>query len=91
MRNEERNLSKLYKCLHSQIYPSNKLEFVIVNDHSTDNTWDLLNEWKLDNLQLLNMPKENLARKMQLIWRFLFLVGILFWVQMLIVFLALIG
>ena len=63
MRNEERNLPKLYKCLHSQIYPSNKLEFVIVNDHSTDNTWDLLNEWKLDNLQLLNMPKEKFGKK----------------------------
>ena len=63
MRNEERHLSKLYKCLDSQIYPINKLEFVIVNDHSTDNTWALLNEWKLDNLRLLNMPKDKFGKK----------------------------
>ena len=63
MRNEETNLARLYKSLRSQVYPLNKLEFILVNDHSTDNTWAFLEKWDLNNLQLLNMPKGKFGKK----------------------------
>ncbi|MEC7646068.1 MAG: glycosyltransferase [Bacteroidota bacterium] len=63
MRNEESNLVRLYKSLQSQVYPGNKLEFILVNDHSTDNTWSFLEKWDLNNLHLLNMPKGKFGKK----------------------------
>jgi len=41
-RNEENNLTYLYKSLKKQDYPEDKFEIIMVNDHSTDRTIDVL-------------------------------------------------
>ena len=41
MRNEESEIMRLITELKKQIYPTDKLEFILVNDHSTDATLEL--------------------------------------------------
>ncbi len=62
-RNEENNIIRLLQGLKSQIYPNDSLEFILVNDHSTDATLDLLQESKLDNLQIINMLDGQFGKK----------------------------
>ena len=40
--NEEKNLPRLLEALANQSYPKNKLEIVLVDDRSTDNTHELM-------------------------------------------------
>ena len=63
IRNEENHIEYLLKSLQSQIYPTDKLEFILVNDHSTDNTLSLLENSTLNNLQILNMPDNKSGKK----------------------------
>ena len=63
MRNEENEVERLLQNLQSQIYPTDKLELILVNDHSIDNTLNILNSSQLDNLQVINMPKEEFGKK----------------------------
>ncbi len=63
MRNEENELERLLQNLQSQIYPSDKLELILVNDHSTDNTLNTLHSLQLDNLQVINMPNGEFGKK----------------------------
>lgn len=41
-RNEEKNITKLLYSLSEQTYPHQLFEVIVVDDHSTDNTWQLL-------------------------------------------------
>ncbi len=63
MRNEQNKVYKLCHSLNLQNYSSNKLEFIIVNDHSTDDTLSCLKKVKLDNLRLLDMPDGQSGKK----------------------------
>lgn len=63
MRNEENEVERLLKNLQAQIYPTDKLELILVNDHSTDNTLNILNLSQLDNLQVINMPNGLFGKK----------------------------
>ena len=63
MRNEENEVERLLQNLQSQIYPTDKLELILVNDHSTDNTLNILNSSELDNLQVINMPNGEFGKK----------------------------
>ena len=63
MRNEENEVERLLQNLQSQIYPTDKLELILVNDHSTDNTLNILNSSQLDNLQVINMSKGEFGKK----------------------------
>ena len=63
LRNEENEIARLLTNLQSQIYPTDKLEFILVNDHSTDNTFALLEKYNLANLQILNMPEGESGKK----------------------------
>jgi len=68
MRNEENEIKRLLKSLQSQIYPTDKLKFILVNDHSTDETLKFLEKSELDNLQIIDLSdgeygKKNAIRK----------------------------
>ena len=63
IRNEENHIERLLNNLQSQIYPNDKIEFILVNDHSTDNTLSLLQKSNLQNLKVLNMPKNKFGKK----------------------------
>ena len=63
IRNEEHRIAQLLKNLQSQIYPTDQLEFILVNDHSTDNTFTILEKSELDNFQILNMPEDKFGKK----------------------------
>jgi cellulose synthase/poly-beta-1,6-N-acetylglucosamine synthase-like glycosyltransferase len=51
-RNEEKNVEGLLQSLHAQQYPKHLYEVIIIDDHSTDNTWQLLQQANYDRLQL---------------------------------------
>ena len=63
IRNEESQLDFLLKSLASQIYSKDKLEVILVNDHSTDNSLDLLERANLPKLRILNMPEGKCGKK----------------------------
>ena len=63
MRNEASEIIRLIKELKKQIYPTDKLEFILVNDHSTDATLELLQQSAMDNLQIVNMPDGEFGKK----------------------------
>tara|TARA_B100001250_G_scaffold93946_1_gene78303 strand:+ start:6970 stop:8079 length:1110 start_codon:yes stop_codon:yes gene_type:complete len=63
LRNEENHVEDLLESLKSQIYPVEKLEFIFVNDHSTDNTLSLLEKRKISNSCVLNMPEGQSGKK----------------------------
>ncbi len=63
MRNEESEIIRLIKDLKKQIYPTDKLEFILVNDHSSDATWELLQQSTMDNLRIVNMPDGEFGKK----------------------------
>jgi cellulose synthase/poly-beta-1,6-N-acetylglucosamine synthase-like glycosyltransferase len=51
-RNEENNINALLQSLHDQQYPKELYEVIIINDHSTDNTWSLLQAYNSGLMQL---------------------------------------
>lgn len=67
-RNEEENILYLLDCLVNQAYPKDKTEIIVVNDHSTDNTENVIIEFskKYTIVQLLNLPN-NLSGKKEAI------------------------
>ncbi len=40
-RNEEQNIPTLLQSLYDQQYPKHLYEVIIIDDHSTDKTWEL--------------------------------------------------
>ena len=54
-RNEERNIGKCLQSLSMQTYPSEKFEVIITNDHSTDNTVQVIDSMKINNVRVLNL------------------------------------
>lgn len=42
IRNEENNLKNLIESLSLQSYPASRFEVIIIDDHSTDNSWSIL-------------------------------------------------
>ena len=61
VRNEETNLETLFDSLLQQTYSRRRFEIVIVDDHSTDRSWDLiqtLSESPLD-IQAVRLAREN--------------------------------
>src|SRR5438105_15268643 len=53
VRNEEKNIQPLLDSLYAQNYPKELYEVIVVDDHSTDNTWSLLQQVHYENLQLV--------------------------------------
>ncbi|MBT3611354.1 MAG: glycosyltransferase [Flavobacteriales bacterium] len=63
MRNEQEQVLHLLSELNKQVYPIDKLEFILVNDHSTDSTLELLENSAIDNLRVVNMPEGMFGKK----------------------------
>ena len=65
MRNEEQNVNRLLQSIMQQDYPSDKFEVILVNDHSTDRTQALADEWckAYTNIFLANLPKDYYGKK----------------------------
>lgn len=61
-RNEEDNICKLLEALQNQTYPKHLFEIIVVDDHSTDNTARLVNEFAgvPTNIKLVRLQKETL-------------------------------
>ena len=66
-RNEEKNLPSLLSQLEQQNYQSEKTEFILVNDHSEDGTFQQLENWKRANpersIQILSLPEALSGKK----------------------------
>jgi len=63
MRNEEKKVAHLLSELKKQVYPTTSLELILVNDHSTDDTLQLLETSAIDNLKIINMPEGVFGKK----------------------------
>jgi len=63
IRNEERYIPSLVESLRSQCYPIEKLEFILVNDHSTDKTLSILEKTDLSNIKILHVPDNESGKK----------------------------
>ena len=57
VRNEEKNIKHLLDCISQQSYPKTLYQVIVVNDHSTDETWKIINNLRYDqmNLTCLNL------------------------------------
>ncbi|MBS4014275.1 MAG: glycosyltransferase [Bacteroidetes bacterium] len=66
-KNEEDNISKCLDCLIKQEYPADKFEVIIVNDHSTDKTKDIVNDfikrYKSHSIILINNKEDKSGKK----------------------------
>jgi len=63
IRNEEDKIPRLIRNLGAQMYPVGKLEFILINDHSSDSTVHQLEACNLDNLRIVNMPDGKSGKK----------------------------
>ena len=50
-RNEAHNLPRLLHCLQNQAYPAERIEFCIVDDRSSDTSWQILADIQRQNSQ----------------------------------------
>lgn len=58
VRNEGANILNLLSDLNDQTYPSNLFNVIIVDDHSTDNTAELVENYEMSNLRLVKLNIE---------------------------------
>lgn len=54
-RNEERNIKATIECLLAQSYPKALTEIIIVDDHSTDNTAEIIGSYENYGIKLLRL------------------------------------
>ena len=51
-RNEEQNILDCLTSLKNQTYPKNLFEIIVVDDHSTDDTWNMLQSFSAEGMNL---------------------------------------
>ncbi len=54
-RNEEENIADCLDSIINQSYPKHLFEVLVVDDHSTDNTASIINNYKTQNIQLISL------------------------------------
>ena len=54
-RNEELNIGNCIQSIINQTYPQNKLEVIITDDHSTDNTVSIIQSFQKENLRVIKL------------------------------------
>jgi glycosyltransferase involved in cell wall biosynthesis len=52
VRNEQNNIKSLLDCVFQQSYPKNLYQVIVVDDYSTDNTWNLINSLQYAQMDL---------------------------------------
>ena len=62
-RNEEENIGKLLTSIESQTYPKQLLEIIVVDDHSTDNTTNIVKNFQFVKLIPLQFDNINSYKK----------------------------
>ena len=67
-RNEEDCIARLIQLLHKQKYPSDCFEIIVIDDHSTDATLQILNDCALqmENLVVLSADERSQGKKQAL-------------------------
>jgi ABC-type dipeptide/oligopeptide/nickel transport system permease subunit/cellulose synthase/poly-beta-1,6-N-acetylglucosamine synthase-like glycosyltransferase len=55
-RNEEKNIGSCLQALAAQDYPSSLYQVIVVDDHSTDQTWNILTSLRFDKMNALFIP-----------------------------------
>ncbi len=66
VRNEEKNLPKLMKCLSSQSYPKDQFEVILVDDHSEDNTVSIIKDANSQGMENVRLLKTNYKSEMNI-------------------------
>jgi len=61
-RNEQANLSELIQSILSQNYNGN-FEVLLSNDHSTDNSKNIISKFKDERIKVLNIPDDHIGKK----------------------------
>ena len=54
-RNEEKNIGNCIQSIIGQRYPQNKFEIIITDDHSTDNTFSIIQSFKKENIRVVHL------------------------------------
>lgn len=64
-RNEEQNLKKCLDAVLAQNYPKEKLEIIVVDDHSEDQTLEIIRSYseKNKNIKCLLLPENTIGKK----------------------------
>ena len=64
-RNEEKNIAACLDAVLAQDYPKEKLEIIVVDDHSTDSTFKIIRSYAEKNAQLkcLQLPENSTGKK----------------------------
>jgi poly-beta-1,6-N-acetyl-D-glucosamine synthase len=67
IRNEESNILTLLQSLTAQSYPQKLFEIIIINDHSTDRSLDIIKSFNLPGLKIINLPENKNGKKAALL------------------------
>ncbi len=63
VRNEEKNIKQLLNSLSIQTYPKDFFEIIIINDHSSDKTLEILENVRLENLKIIELNDSEIGKK----------------------------
>ena len=57
-RDEENNIGALLTALHAQAYPQEKIEIIVVDDHSTDKTAEIVRQF--DGVKMISLKEDTI-------------------------------
>src|ERR1700727_1251753 len=64
-RNEEENIEFCLQALAAQDYPASLYQVIVVDDHSTDQTWNVLTSLRFEKMNTLFLPLKEFAGQPQ--------------------------